>query len=186
MNPDQDPLDAVANPDRLAALDAYAILDTDAEASFDSIVLLTRTVCSVPVSLVSLVASDRQWFKARTGFASCETDLASSVCSHALGRPGLLVIPDLRLDDRTRNNPLVLNGPRIRFYAGAPLVTPEGQTLGTLCAIDVIARPEGLTEEQADGLRALARQVMAQLNLRRVVEARDREILELKGRLAAA
>lgn len=186
MSNDRDPVAAIANPDRLAALDAYAILDTDAEASFDGIVLLARSVCAVPVALVSLVAADRQWFKARSGFKPCETDLSSSVCAHALGRTRLLVIPDLTKDERTRSNPLVTGEPGIRFYAGAPLTSPEGQTLGTLCVIDTVTRPGGLNEEQTECLNALAKQVIGLLNLRRVVEVRDQEIRELRAELAAA
>jgi len=162
-----------ADPDRLAALEAHGILDTPPERGFDGIVLLARTLCAAPVALVSLVSADRQWFKARSGFASCETDLNSSVCAHALGRTDLLVIPDLTLDPRTRDNPLVTGAPAIRFYAGAPLNTADGHTLGTLCVIDEVARPQGLTAEQAEALTALAEQVMSQLDLRRAVRARD-------------
>ncbi|KQP71981.1 GAF domain-containing protein [Methylobacterium sp. Leaf112] len=162
-----------ADPDRLAALEAHGILDTPPERGFDGIVLLARTLCAAPVALVSLVAADRQWFKARSGFAPCETDLNASVCAHVLGRGDLLVIPDLTLDPRTRDNPLVTGAPAIRFYAGAPLTTPDGHTLGSLCVIDEVARPEGLTAEQAEALTALAEQVMSQLDLRRAVMERD-------------
>ncbi|GJD28792.1 hypothetical protein PMNALOAF_0021 [Methylobacterium adhaesivum] len=161
------------DPDRLAALAAHGILDTPPEAGFDGIVRLARLVCAAPVALVSLVAADRQWFKARIGFPPMETDLGSSVCVHALGRRDLLVIPDLSLDPRTRDNPLVTGASAIRFYAGAPLNTPDGETLGTLCVIDEIARPEGLTPDQAEGLTALAEQVMSQLALRRALAERD-------------
>ena len=164
----------VGDADRLAALDSFAILDTPAEAGFDDIVHLACRLCATPVALVSLVTGDRQWFKARANFPSCETDLNSSVCAHALATPDrLLVIPDLRTDPRTRNNPLVLGEPFIRFYAGAPLVTPEGQVIGTLCVIDHHPRPEGLTDTQAEDLRTLANQVVNQLELRRAIVARD-------------
>ena len=165
---------AVTDPDRLAVLDGYAILDTPAEPGFDDVVQLAGQLCAVPVALVSLVAGDRQWFKARLGFPPCETDLNSSVCAHALAHPDeLLIIPDLTADPRTRGNPLVTGEPFIRFYAGAPLVTPEGHVLGSLCVIDKVARPGGLTGAQADNLKALARQVMTQLELRRAVALRD-------------
>lgn len=169
MNVPEATLDNVVDPARLAALAAYDILDTAPEQGFDDIVLLARNICETPVALVSLVAGDRQWFKARLGFPECGTDLNASVCAHALVEPDLLVIPDLSLDPRTRSNPLVTGGPRIRFYAGAPLRTPDGMVLGSLCVIDVEARPAGLTQRQAESLRALAGQVMAQLELRRAL-----------------
>ena len=158
---------------RLTALDAYAILDTPAEKGFDDIVHLARKACDVPVALVSLVAGDRQWFKARVGFEPCQTTLDQSVCAHVLGQPDLLVIPDLRLDSRTRDNPLVTGAPFLRFYAGVPLRAASGEHLGSLCVIDVAPRPQGLTEDQAESLRALAGQVMAQLELRRSLGERD-------------
>ncbi|MCJ2081129.1 GAF domain-containing protein [Methylobacterium sp. J-090] len=164
---------AAADPVRLAALEAHGILDTPPEKGFDSIVLLARILCDAPVALVSLVAADRQWFKARSGFGPCETSLNASVCAHALGRRTPLVIPDLTLDARTRENPLVTGAPGIRFYAGVPLNTQEGETLGTLCVIDGVPRPQGLTAQQTESLTALAEQVMSQLDLRRAVAERD-------------
>ena len=136
-------------------------------------VLLATQLCRTPVALVTLVASDRQWFKARVGFAPGETPLAQSVCAHSLRQPGLLVIPDIAQDPRTRDNALVTGEPFIRFYAGARLETPEGVGIGTLCVIDTEPRPEGLTEAQAEVLEALGRQVMAQLGLRRAVTERE-------------
>ena len=154
---------------RLAALDSYGVLDTPAEQGFGDIVLLASQICETPVALVSLVAADRQWFKARIGFDACETSISQSVCAHTLWRPGLLIIPDLTADRRTCDNTLVTNSPHIRFYAGARLETPTGEVLGALCVIDTQARPGGLTSNQANALEALARQVMAQLELRRTV-----------------
>lgn len=168
------PPDYTFDAKRLAALDSYTVLDTPAEPGFDDIVLLATQICEAPVALVSLVASDRQWFKARIGFEPCETDLESSVCVHALVEPDLLVIPDLTRDARSRDNPLVTGAPFIRFYAGAPLRAPDGEVIGSLCVLDDAPRPAGLTETQASGLRALARQVMSQLELRRAVADRDR------------
>ncbi|BDL41787.1 PAS domain S-box protein [Methylorubrum sp. GM97] len=163
-------------PDRLAVLDSYGILDTPPEQGFDDIVHLARELCDAPVALVSLVAGKRQWFKARAGFPRCETDLDASVCAHALVAPDLLVIPDLTRDPRTLANPLVTDDPHLRFYAGAPLRSPEGAVLGSLCVIDHKPRPDGLTDRQAMSLRALAGQVMAQLELRRLNEA-QRKVL---------
>ncbi|UHC18039.1 PAS domain S-box protein [Methylobacterium currus] len=168
MSRPPDPLKAACDPDRLAALESYAVLDTLPEQGFDDVVRLASRLCNVPVALVSLVAGTRQWFKARTGFPFPQTDLGRSVCAHALAHPdSLLVVPDLTQDPRTRDNPLVTANPGIRFYAGAPLRTPEGQVLGTLCVIDYVSRPEGLSAVEAEDLRALARQVMGQLALRR-------------------
>ncbi|MBF5080119.1 HWE histidine kinase domain-containing protein (plasmid) [Paracoccus marcusii] len=166
--------------DRLDALHAHDILDTAPEVGFDDIVRLASRLCDSPVALISLVAADRQWFKAKVGFEPCETSIEQSICKHALGHHDLLVIPDLTLDIRTQSNPLVLNDPHLRFYAGAPLVSPEGLTLGTICVIDHIARPEGLTDAQADDLRALARQVIALLEMRRPITSRDDLLLQVE------
>ncbi len=159
---------------RLAALAAFDVLDTPPERGFDDIVHLARRLCAAPVALVSLVDRDRQWFKARAGFPPCETDLDRSVCKFVLGEPGVLQIPDLTLDPRTRANPLVTGEPHLRFYAGAPLRTPEGQVLGSLCVIDHAPRPGGLTPTQVEDLELLARQVMDQLVLLRALAERDR------------
>ncbi|UMY16553.1 PAS domain-containing protein [Methylobacterium organophilum] len=184
--------EAVADAGRLAALDGYDILDTPPEPDFDDIVLIASRLCVAPTALISFVAEDRQWFKARVGFEPCETPLAQSVCAHALEQSGILVIPDLAADPRTRANTLVTGPPHLRFYAGAPLVTPEGYGLGSLCILDTHPRPGGLSPAQMTGLEALARQVMVQLALRRSVEARDadlarrsREERELRASAAA-
>ena len=171
---------------RLKALDSYDILDTPAEAGFDDIVVLACQICDTPAALVSLVAGDRQWFKARIGFDPCETPLDQSVCRHALKGPGLLVIPDLTADPRTSGNPLVTGEPHLRFYAGARLETPEGVAIGTLCVIDAKPRPEGLTTAQAKALEALARQVMSQMELRRTSEQRRRSEEFLRSVLASS
>jgi GAF domain-containing protein len=157
---------------RIAALDDLAILDTEPEVGFDDIVLLAGAVCGTPVALVSLVAEDRQWFKARVGFPACETPLSQSVCSLALRQGGTFAIPDLALDERTKGSPLVAGHPFIRFYAGAPFRTREGVPVGMLCVIDTEPRPAGLSEAQTRGLEALARQVEAQLELRRLLAER--------------
>lgn len=151
---------------RLSALNSYQVLDTPAESAFDDIVFIASRVCRAPVALVSLVEDDRQWFKARVGVDMCETPISQSVCQHGMAGTEMLIIPDLTADPRTAANTLVTEDPHIRFYAGAPLVTPAGVTIGMLCVIDVAIRPEGLSEEQAQVLSALARQVVAQLELR--------------------
>lgn len=157
----------VRDPSRLNSLAGYGILDTLPEPGFDDIVNLARQICGTPVALVSLVGEDRQWFKARVGFERCEVPLNQSVCTHTLSDPELLVITDLSLDPRTRDNPLVEGEPHIRFYAGAPLQALGGEHLGALCVIGPDPRPEGLSPDQTASLRALARQVMIQLELRR-------------------
>ena len=154
---------------RLKALADYRILDTEAERSFDEIARLASIVCQTPVSLVSFVETDRQWFKARVGFEACQTPISQSVCRHALHQTDLLIIPDLTRDPRTWDNTLVTEHPAIRFYAGAPLVTPEGVVVGTLCVIDTEPRPHGLTVDQAMALETLGRQVVAQLELRKAL-----------------
>jgi signal transduction histidine kinase len=166
---------------RLASLFRYNVLDTPPEAGFDDIVRIAAWVCETPVSLVSFVSYDRQWFKARTGFDACETTLDRSVCAHVVKQGELLVIPDLTADARTRDNPLVTGPPYIRFYAGAPLMTPEHEVLGALCVIDNRPRPVGLSEGQRDAIIVLAGQVMMQLELRRISETRQRDLLAALG-----
>lgn len=188
--------DYVSDPARLAALASYSILDTVPEQGFDDVVQLAMLICDAPVALVSLVGKDKQWFKARSGFEPCETDLNSSVCAHALMAPDLLVIPDLTADRRTAANPLVTGAPHIRFYAGVPLRTQDDQVLGSLCVIDGRPRPQGLTASQAMAMRTLGRQVMTQLELRKALaqqstflaaqaeaDARRTGLLELGDRL---
>ncbi|WP_430929576.1 PAS domain S-box protein [Methylobacterium tardum] len=168
------PVARIEEDARLSALAAFGILDTPPERGFGDIVHLARRLCAAPVALVSLVDRDRQWFKARAGFPPCETDLDRSVCKFVLTEPGVLQIPDLTLDPRTCANPLVTGEPHLRFYAGAPLRTPEGEVLGSLCVIDHAPRPRGLTPAQVEDLERLARQVMNQLVLRRALGERDR------------
>jgi signal transduction histidine kinase len=172
---------AAATAERMATLGRLQILDTPAEPEFDDIVLLARELCHAPVALVSLVADDRQRFKARLGFPQCQTPLDQSVCKYAMTEDNVLVISDLQLDPRTASNTLVTEGPFIRFYAGAPLRGPTGVPLGSVCVIDTRPRPSGLTEAQKAGLLALARQVSALLEARRLlVEERHRMEAELQ------
>jgi PAS domain S-box-containing protein len=165
---------------RLAVLDRYDILDTPPEAGYDDIVQLASQICQAPIALVSLVAEDRQWFKARLGVDLSETPLDQSVCVHALRQAGLTIIPDLTLDERTCRNSLVEGDAHLRFYAGARLETPEGVALGTLCVVDKVARPSGLTETQQTGLTILARQVMTRLELRRSTAEREAAVANLR------
>jgi len=153
-------------PERLAALQDYAILDSAPEADFDDLTRLAAQICGTPIALVSLVDAHRQWFKARVGLADSELPREVAFCVHTLVRPDeLLIVPDTTRDERFRENPLVIDRPGIRFYAGTPLVNPDGHVLGTLCVLDTI--PRDLTHEQLVALRTLGRQVMAQLEQRR-------------------
>jgi anti-sigma regulatory factor (Ser/Thr protein kinase) len=150
---------------RLKALRKYRILDTDPEQAFDDLTLIASQICGTPIALISLVDENRQWFKSRVGLQVQETSRSVSFCAHAIQQQGIFLVPDALNDARFRDNPLVRGDPHIRFYAGTPLMTPEGDALGTLCVIDY--HPRTLTLSQKDGLEALQRQVEAQLELRR-------------------
>lgn len=175
---------------RLDALLAYDVLDTPPEPQFDDVVRVARTLCATPIALVSLVAADRQWFKAKLGLDVHETPRDQSVCAHAIKEREILVIPDLTQDARTRANPLVTGGPRLRFYAGAVLRTPDGQglgqPLGALCVIDDKPRPAGLTPDQREALLALARQTMMLLQYRRAISRRDDVVQRIHHRVEVA
>jgi len=161
----------VKNPDtlpRLAALDAYRILDSAPEHGFDDLAQLAAHICATPIALVSLLDSHRQWFKAKVGLELAETPIEQAVCAYAIKQTDIFVIADLAQDERTSGNPLVTAPDGIRFYAGAPLITPEGVAIGTLCVIDKVPRPEGLGEAQRLMLAKLAGQVVTQLELRRL------------------
>jgi diguanylate cyclase (GGDEF)-like protein/PAS domain S-box-containing protein len=151
--------------ERLRELDRYGVLDTEPEDTFDDLTRLAAYVCEAPIALISLVDAGRQWFKSRHGLSANETSRDISFCSHAILEPGLFVVPDALADPRFAANPLVTSDPHIRFYAGAPLVTPGGRVVGTLCVLDHV--PRLLRPGQLDALRVLARQVVGQLELRR-------------------
>lgn len=151
---------------RLLELHGLAILDTPAEQAYDDIVSLAAYICDAPIALISLIDEDRQWFKARVGLNEMETPRGQAFCAHAITDPThLMEVPNALEDPRFVDNPLVTGGPKIRFYAGAPLVTPSGSALGTVCVIDRV--PRRLTEAQSNALKALSRQVVQLLALRR-------------------
>ncbi|KIN65621.1 putative signal transduction histidine kinase with GAF domain [Sulfitobacter noctilucae] len=163
-----------ANPERLQTLRDYGVLDTEYEGELNEIVELASEICGMPVSLVSLVDHDRQWFKAKVGMEEPGTPMDQSICSHAILQDGLLEIPDTHEDPRTIDNPLCTGPNPIRFYAGAPLVASNGLPIGTLCVLD--REPRKLTGLQRRTLLVLARQVMKQFDLR--VALRNQEILQ--------
>jgi len=149
----------------VAALHAYSILDSEPEPQFDALVKVAAHIAGVPMALVTLIDTDRQWFKARYGLESTGTTRESSFCGHAVASGARLVVDDLHLDERFADNPLVLGEPKVRFYAGMPLRTPDGYVLGTLCTLDSI--PRHLSEEQLGMLDLLAQQAVALLEARR-------------------
>lgn len=169
--------------DRLAALLRYGVLDTPPEPEFDNITRVAALVCKAPMAVVNLVADTRQFFKSEIGLGVREMPLDLSICARAILEPEILVVPDLAEDRRFDCNPLVTGSPHLRFYAGARLDTPEGLPLGTVCVLDYQPRPEGLTSDQQEVLRALARQTMAHLELKRTIRARDLLARELSHRI---
>lgn len=155
-------------PDRLAELVDLGILDTHAEEVFDGLTKLAAFICGTPISLVSLVDADRQWFKSRLGLAPTETPRDTAFCAHAINQPEqLFVVPDTLQDERFKNNPLVTNDPNIRFYAGMPITTKPGSAIGTLCVLDRV--PRELSAAQRASLATIAGAVGAHLNLRREI-----------------
>jgi GAF domain-containing protein len=161
--------------ERLAALREYHILDTAAEQIYDDITALAAYLCDVPIAMISLVDESRQWFKSKLGLNQRETPRDVAFCAHAILQSEPLVVRDALKDARFADSALVTRSPHIRFYAGFPLSSPEGFTLGTLCAID--RKPRQLAAEQKRAMLALARQVMALLEARRLA-ARMADALE--------
>ncbi|GFD77710.1 hypothetical protein KUL118_05720 [Tenacibaculum sp. KUL118] len=151
--------------ERLAELLSYDIIDTEAEKLFDDLTALASQICETPIALISLVDPNRQWFKSRVGLDAEETSREIAFCSHAILQEDVFEIPNATLDPRFHDNPLVTGSPDIRFYAGAPLITPSGHAIGTLCAID--KKPRRLTDAQKMSLQTLSKSVVAHLELRR-------------------
>src|ERR1700693_4468858 len=154
--------------ERLRTLRAYNILDPNPEDRFAELTRLAALICGVPISLISLIDTDRQWFKSRFGLDVQETPRAPAFCTHAIMQPEMFVVPDASKDERLAHNPLVTGDLHIRFYAGAPLAARDGHVLGTLCVID--REPHTLTEAQKEALKIVGRLVIANIELRRDLE----------------
>jgi len=149
---------------RVAALNRYAILDSEPEQSFDDLVTLAAHICDAPMAMLSLVDDHRQWFKSKLGVQVPETPRETSICAHAIQQGNLFIVPDTLQDERFRQNPLVTGEPHIRFYAGAPLINEDGFALGTLCVVD--REPRELEPDQKEAISALARLALRQMELR--------------------
>jgi GAF domain-containing protein len=160
---------------RLNVLWQYEVLDTVPEELFDDLTELAARICEAPIALISLVDEKRQWFKSRVGTTVTETSRDISFCAHAIQQSDLFIVPDAAKDVRFSKNPLVTSDPKIRFYAGAPLITPDGYALGTLCVIDKV--PRELRPDQKHALVILARHVVSQLELRR----RSRDLINVRN-----
>jgi GAF domain-containing protein len=164
---------------RLKVLWQYDVLDTVPEVLFDDLTELAARICEAPIALISLVDEKRQWFKSKVGITVSETSRDVSFCAHAIKQTDLFIVPDATKDERFAKNPLVTSDPKIRFYAGAPLITPDGYALGTLCVID--KTPRELRPDQKHALSILARHVVSQLELRR----RSHELTDVRTENAA-
>ncbi|HEY9627902.1 MAG TPA: ATP-binding protein [Coleofasciculaceae cyanobacterium] len=149
---------------RLSALYQYQILDTEPEAVFDDLTTLAVTLCDTPIAFISLMDEQRQWFKSKVGIVVAEIPRDIAFCSHTISQPETLVVPDALADERFANNPMVVGEPYVRFYAGTPLILPNGYRIGTICVVDFVARE--LSSRQIESLQSLSRQVIAQLELR--------------------
>jgi GAF domain-containing protein len=159
-----EPLLSIDETARLAALRRYSVLDTLPEQIYDDITALASLICDTPISLVSLVDAERQWFKSAHGIEVRETPRAQSFCAHTLSTARTLIIKDAQQDPRFKDNPAVTGEPGVRFYAGAPIIEANGHVLGTVCVIDTT--PRSLSPIQVAALEALARHAMALMEMR--------------------
>lgn len=158
--------DELKEHQRVQALRAYDILDSEIEEAYDSLTRIAAQVCGTQMSVISFIDEKRQWFKSHYGIDAKETPREVSFCTHAILKPDeVMEVKNATKDDRFKENPLVTGNPNIRFYAGAPLVSPEGYALGTICVIDEI--PGQLSDFQKDVLQSLSRQAVIMLELRK-------------------
>ena len=152
--------------ERIEELNSFSILDTISESDYDNLTAIASEICNTPISLISLIDKNRQWFKSSHGLDASETPREYAFCAHAINKKDqILMVNDARKDERFFDNPLVVGDPNVIFYAGIPLVTNDGFSLGTLCVID--HKPNSLTENQIKTLKALSQQIMNLLNLRK-------------------
>jgi len=173
------PKDHSNEKERLAALDSYSILDTLPEADYDNLTALAAEICGTPISLVSLLDNERQWFKSHHGLSATETPKELAFCAHAINDDDdIFIVQDSRKDERFHDNPLVVGEPRVIFYAGVPLAIEEGLPLGTLCVID--HKPKLLSQGQLNSLKALSVQVMNLLQLRKSNMMLEKSVEDLK------
>ena len=168
---------------RLDTLHQYQILYSEPEAAFDDLTSLAASICATPIAIVSLMDADCQWFKSKVGVETVTIERDISFCSHTILQPDILIVPDALADERFADNPLVIHEPGVRFYAGVPLTSLEGHQLGALCVVDRV--PRELSQNQIDALRAIGRQVVAQLELRRRLIESERFTRELQHNEAA-
>lgn len=166
---------------RCTIIDLYKILDTPPEPEFDEIARLAAAVCETSFAAISFVCKDRQWFKAEVGLGIKQTPISISFCSHAIRQSDVFVVTDAREDPLFADNPLVTDNPNIQFYAGMPIISADGIPIASLCVLDPEARPQGLTDVQQFTLRVLAKQVEAQLELRRSITERDSRVVEQRS-----
>lgn len=175
---------------RLAGVDAYGLMDAPPSAPLDAIAVAAAESAAAPMSMISVVGRERQWFAAAVGIAHRETPIADSICAHAIRSDETFVVSDLSADERFRDMTPVQGENGIRFYAGTPLVMNDGVRLGTLCVVDVVAR-DGLDSEEQQALEALARRTVAAMELRRDLregrpDTRDALVADAARHLSAA
>lgn len=162
---------------RLRVLHGYDILDSLPEQAYDDLAKLASVICGTPIALITLLDDHRQWFKANVGLSVGETPRSHAFCAHAIMNPDeTMTVEDATADERFAANPLVTGDPHIRFYAGAPLVAPTGEALGTVCVID--HKPRTLNDDQLEALQILSREIITQLELRRSIANLEQTILD--------
>jgi diguanylate cyclase (GGDEF)-like protein len=162
---------------RLKALQEYKVMDTLPEQAYDNFTRLASIICSTPIALITLLDDQRQWFKSKIGLERSELPREDAFCNHAIMKPAdILIVNDATRDERFTHNPLVTAEPNIRFYAGVPLVTSNGEALGTICVFDT--RPRTITHDQLEALQVLSREVMGQFELRRSIVTLEQSILK--------